>query len=515
MPNIIYDMEFRRRFSVNPYKSLVLPLGEYDCHKDWINSSRGNPYPLLEEGSVLTENIGGGKYTITNGSAEKGTLSRMLGLHFPFATYEMTYDFIEANAPGGAGFRIFIKNGAELRILAGNANGKVKITCNALLNENLEQSTYFETGIEFAKGMKLIVSFRGNYADIYLDNGSHPQLAGVLEVPGFENICMYETYMNTYAAVVSELDPGESASFSAKFYLDGGISQADTRCVCYEDGSPVIENGRVFVTFSARMEAGGFQGVASWNPTTSDIRMEGAIFFDAGDGRLCGDVATSLVYDRREKVWLLWACSFSHGHILCHGTSGSDLRFGINVLDVELMPVEKYDGNGNPSVSDDCSFFGKCGDEDPDFVYDADRNVWQLAVCRVTEVCPGTNSYRYFMFESDNPFTGYRYVGQTSTQSETGGSIVTIEGEKFLICGAHFDRRSNYYIHPLNNLKEASLLKFDYDDGGFRGWGTVIPYPSGSRMKYYHMTFDRHNGSDFNWSYGNLYVFEADRYSRI
>ena len=29
------------------------------------------------------------------------------------------------------------------------------------------------------------------------------------------------------------------------------------------------------------------------------------------------------------------------------------------------------------------------------------------------------------------------------------------------------------------------------------------------------MTFDRHNGSDYNWSYGNIYVFEADRMNLV
>jgi hypothetical protein len=24
------------------------------------------------------------------------------------------------------------------------------------------------------------------------------------------------------------------------------------------------------------------------------------------------------------------------------------------------------------------------------------------------------------------------------------------------------------------------------------------------------MTFDRHGGSDYNWSYGNIYVYESD-----
>ena len=54
-----------------------------------------------------------------------------------------------------------------------------------------------------------------------------------------------------------------------------------------------------------------------------------------------------------------------------------------------------------------------------------------------------------------------------------------------------------------------SAPKFDYPDGGFRGWGTLMPVKLGSRMRYFWLTFDRHRGSDYNWSYGNLYCFEA------
>ena len=57
--------------------------------------------------------------------------------------------------------------------------------------------------------------------------------------------------------------------------------------------------------------------------------------------------------------------------------------------------------------------------------------------------------------------------------------------------------------------------KFDFDDGGFRGWGTIIPVELGSRMRYFWLTFDRHNGSSYNWSYGNLYCYEADDYKII
>ena len=55
-----------------------------------------------------------------------------------------------------------------------------------------------------------------------------------------------------------------------------------------------------------------------------------------------------------------------------------------------------------------------------------------------------------------------------------------------------------------------SEMKFDYDDGGFRGWGSILPIKLGTRERYFLITFDRHCGSTYNWSYGNLYLFEAE-----
>ena len=73
-------------------------------------------------------------------------------------------------------------------------------------------------------------------------------------------------------------------------------------------------------------------------------------------------------------------------------------------------------------------------------------------------------------------------------------------------CGNGFQKRANYRIYTKDGMITP---QFDFDDGGFRGWGTIIPVELGSRTRYFWLTFDRHNGSDFPWSYGNWYCFEA------
>ena len=147
-------------------------------------------------------------------------------------------------------------------------------------------------------------------------------------------------------------------------------------------------------------------------------------------------------------------------------------------------------------------FEGFSGDEDPDFFYDEKSNKWFMAICRTN---PETKDYSYLFFESERPFDGYRYLGKGEDGAETGGSFVKIDGEQYFICGNDYHKTSDYRVYSKSGMQN---LKFNYPDGGFRGWGTVIPIKQTSRTRYYHLTFDRHNASNYNWSYGNLYGFE-------
>ena len=112
-------------------------------------------------------------------------------------------------------------------------------------------------------------------------------------------------------------------------------------------------------------------------------------------------------------------------------------------------------------------------------------------------------------FSSNDPFSGYKYIGKGYEGAETGGSFVRIDGKRYFICGNDFNVTSDYRIYSDDGMQNA---RFDYPDGGFRGWGTLMPIKLGSRTRYFWLTFDRHNASDYNWSYGNIYCFEADKF---
>jgi len=533
----IYEMKFRRRFSINPYKSLRMKLGEMSCQKNWVDDRRGDPYPVLEtnehDGAVLSESLPLARYRVENRSGETLRKARLLGQHFPYATYEVTMDELSADEASGMGVRIMAsgEEGSDydrtdepcLYIMAVRGANCMRIVKRISVGGVMTGEEVVDSGIGYTAGMALIVTDRGRFFDVYLKTERKIEAVCTFDVTEMSHILKYNTFVRSTAALFVELADGAAVQGGAEFFLEGGVSHADMKCMRYENGMPIITDGKLFMTLSSRLAAGNFHSVVSWNPSTAELKMEGAMFFDYGDGAWCSDISSSTVYDRKTGLWYVWAAAFSHGHICCHASSFADLRYGINVLDARTMDVENLEEMGEESLATTCGgsvigratltddrlFLGKHGDEDPDLVYDEKRGKWLLGICRVVTDPDGHDRYRYFLFESDDPFEGYTFVDCTRTGENTGGSIIRVGKELYLLCGTG-GGKGRYQLHPLSDLSKCTLMQFDFDDGGWRGWGQLIPVPCGNRTRYVWMTFDRHNGSDYNWSYGNIHVFESD-----
>ncbi|MGN1121802.1 MAG: hypothetical protein ACI4RV_05500 [Eubacteriales bacterium] len=481
--NTVQDTYFARKFSLTLYKNLKLSLGEMSFYKDFVRDRRGDLYPLLESCGAFTETVTDGLYRFR--AADEGAYAvRLIGQHFPYATYEITPESLN----GTLGLCLRQPDGAEARLVFVGKEGRLYV------------DGYPSESEAFAPGMSLIITCRGKNFDIYLKTDGFPKFFRSVCVPAFSDICREKIFTQTAAALYVS---GEVSLRAVRFYMDCGVSQADMRPIRCENGEVLTENGKIYLTVSIRMQEECYQGILSWVPGTSEFALTGALFYDAGDGVWGNDVAASVLYHRKRKCWYLWVCSFCHGHRLAHAVFEGDIRFGVNVVDVTLMPPLPADG-------DDTLFLGKEGDEDPDFLFDETSGKWLMTVCRLKTDESGTN-YRYFLFESEHPFEGYRFVSHAQSGAETGGSIVRDGGGLAFVCGSGFDRRAEYHIYRLPDLSSYRLMQCDYDDGGFRGWGTVIPLTLGSRRRLFWLTFDRHNASDYTWSYGNLYCFEGVR----
>ncbi len=462
--------EFKRKFSLSMYKNLQLSMAEMSFSKDFINDTRGDLYPLLARDEDCGETVEEHSYCVVGGEAR-----RYFCQYFPYATYEA-----EAVVRGGhVGFAFVLPN-TETEIIL--EEEQVIFRCGGR-----EEAVPTEPGCSDT----LIVSCRPGAFDIYRRYDGKCSFVHTFSAPEFADANDERLFRDGYVALIA----ADCMVFAVSSYIDNGVSIADIRPIRYENGEVMVENGKIYLTASIRMQAEMFQGIFSWVPGTAEIALTGALFYDSGDGKWCGDVAASLLWHREQKRWLLWVCAFSHGHILGHASFEGDVRHGVNVVDITLM-------EHSTETDDRSAFVGFQGDEDPDFFYDAEKDLWTMAICRLE---PG-KGYCYHYFTSNDPFDGYRFLGHGYSGAETGGSFVRVNGKTHFVCGNDFNQTSNYRIYDADGMAEA---KFNFPDGGFRGWGTVIPVKQGTRTRYYWLTFDRHRGSDYNWSYGNFYCFEG------
>ena len=476
------DANFKRRFSINYYRNLTLKLGEMSFFKDWVNAAgRGDPYPTTYSSGSFTERTGDSKYTVSfSGESE---VHRLLGAYFPWASCDVDIESMSS----------------ETGLYISSPIGDVSVTLlsdGKLLFVSPNSELFFDTKI--SAPTTLSFEFRNRGVSIYEISGAKQKFITDFKDEFLTELTRSDILADTKMNLLLRGSAGKSVISRVEWYIHAGISQADIRPIRYEDGTPIIERGRVFFTATARFFEYKYQVVLSWNPTLCDFKLEGAILFESGDGYLLDDVASSLIYDRNAGFWRIAMCSFSRGHIIGRGVSHSDPRFGINVIDINLVPPAEKD-------ADRYDLFGFDGDEDPDMIYVDGR--WYFAVCR-----PEEDGYHYYHFVSRD-LESFEFVARTEGTEKTGGLYVRAEDGIYFVCGSDFKKRAVYDVYTLDNLSTPVMnLTPDYDDGGFRGWGSVMMLPCGSRYRYYWVTFDRHLGSSFNWSYGNVYVFESEMF---
>ncbi len=477
------NVVFKRLFSVNLRKKLRIRLAEMSLENDFTITDRGNLYPVISQSQNVTEKIENGVYCVNGGQTR-----RLICEHFPFAEY--SFNILDLS--GKAGFSFYnTENEEMIDVFIESISGKYRA-----LYTSGKQTFLTETEIP-AEAQTVSFGTRGSAVDIYYGINGHFNYAGSIDIPALADACGYPFTFK--ALFFCEAECFRTDKIEA--YLDNGSALADMKPIRYTDGSTMLVDGRIFFTMSSRLGSGGYQSVISWLPGTCEFKLEGVIFFDINSKRkISGDIASCVLYDKEKDEYLLWMCAFSSGHILGYGKTDSDILHSVSIIDITLM--ERKDG------SSETEFYALEGDEDPDFYFDTEKGKWYLSICR-TRNFGDRRTYSYVKFESDNPFSGYIYYGATEKTGETGGMTALIDNKRYFMCGAEMSAVSKYRIYDADTLTMLAEAEYDYPDGGFRGWGTMFPINSGNRQRIIQFTFDRVLGSDFNWSYGNLYVFEA------
>lgn len=480
---------FHRKFSRNLYKEKRMNLCSMTFSNRLLNP-RGDLYPVTSQSGEYSEDFSNGNYIFS--SKGLSHISRLMGGLFPYSTYEVK--MYEIPSCGRCGFAFdHVRDSVIVCLVFKNGKADIEFTRNGRVEIVLQNT-------DFSCSDSLMVTLHhGKYFDIYKKSGEYISFLCKITCDELAYTTDRKTAQNSTASLYLETDGASMQVGNVSSFIDCGVGQADIKPIKYEDGTPIIENGRVYLTYTSRYETEMVQQVMSWKYDTCEFNLEGIILFDCGDGKLCGDVASSLIYDRNSRLWRIWMCCFSHGHVLGYSEFKGDVRFGISTVKVCPMETKKD--------TQRTEFFGFDGDEDPDFYYDENEKMWYLAVCRLN---PKSGSYCYYLFSSDSPSKNFSFVSQSVGTETTGGSFVLYHGKRYFVCGARFGEKSRYEVYACHDFSKSSTLKFDYPDGGFRGWGSIFPVSNAGGEKYKHITFDRINASDYNWSYGNIYVFEAE-----
>ena len=287
----------------------------------------------------------------------------------------------------------------------------------------------------------------------------------------------------------------------ARASLSAGIGQADVRFVTTgRDNQLYMEGSRAFFTFSARA-FGAYQAVASFDPSLFDVRLEGVILFDYGDGQLRNDLASHLFYDDVDGFWKGYASNFSTGS----DALGKRAEGGLNAVWSERNPLHGL------VVMRAKSLGLKGMNEDPCATWDAERREWSLLVSEFTP-----EGIRAAMHRSREWDRGFRPVAGPVKQDSTGTTITRVGGVRYCLSGSA-DRACYVYSYP--DLLMRGKLHFDFppwnDDTCRNGrvWPCLAELPVGYPFRYILLTMDRANFPGMpkpNWTYGALCLYGAN-----
>ena len=281
--------------------------------------------------------------------------------------------------------------------------------------------------------------------------------------------------------------------------LSPGIGQADMRCVTYEDGSPLFKDGRLWILMTVR--GGGLphpmQGIYSLNPSVFDIRFEGIILYDRGDGLLRNDLASSIIYDRKKNQWRGLTTGFSS-----YGDPEKKEKKQILTVQSSRSPLQGLSiMKAKPVILPNAS-------EDPQIIYDQEAEKWRVLAC-----AKGGAGFPATLYESDKWDGPYKIIAGPVGVNSTGCLLQKIGQKRYALFGSA-DRKVYIYTYP--DLKPAGQLRMHLppwnEKTGTRIWPNVIPLPEGYPAPYIALMMDRLNFPGMkgaNWTYGAMYLYHA------
>jgi hypothetical protein len=464
---------------------------ELDLMHPTIGTPAGEPKVEIHEG----------KLRIT--ATEASRADRWVGGFNPFASYDLLLEKFSGSGRVGMLFRDSDQENhlsASLVVSSGTCSsirwgvvkdGKEVARMDYPLPDGVKPAFPLRLRVQMlAVGVNLFLESKGqSHLIAYPDFSDHFELRQKSAMRKFE-FCLHTDLQAGASVVIEEMTAA----------LSPGCGQADIRAITRPDGEPLIDEGRLWFTMTVRGRGlpHPLQGVFSMNPSVFDIKFEGIIVFDTGDGMLRNELASHLFYDEASKEWRGWTVGFSaYGNdakgaqkAVLAVSSTRDPRKGFSIM--RAKPVGLPPGMH----------------EDPHGIFDAEAGKWRMLLAE------HAGKFRASMWESDAWDHGYKRISGPVEMDSTGTSIAKVGAKRYAMFGSA-DRK--VYVRTYPDLEPAGELNIHlppWNDGhGTRIWPNVIPLPEGYPAPYIALMMDRVNFPGMpkqNWTYGALYLYHGN-----
>lgn len=433
-----------------------------------------------------------------NSKGELSESSTWFGGFNPFATYSMECGSL--NGEGMIGFEFADANKEERLIIVIVFQDERMNDIRLIVRKKGELITdesimTVEPGSHSMTGRKVLLQCYGSGMTLFAGSTSIPTVIGQTDINQFIDI-REKRYLKLFQSnLYVHLYRGRIGVRDIRSEFSTGLGQADIRAITFKDGSPILEQGRLWYTMSIRGRAlpHHIQGVFSMSPSLFDVKLEGIIVFDRNDGLLRNEISSHIFYDEEEKIWRGLTTGFSafafpekeKKQILAI-ESKQDPRFGFSVMKARPM--------------------GIIGDiEDSHILFDDSAQKWRLLTCE------NLDGYKAVLMESETWDANYRRIAGPVQHNSTGTSIHQIGKEWYCFSGSS-EREIFIYSYP--DLKEVGILKMDLppwnESSRTRVWPNVFSLPEGYSTRYIALMMDRFNYPNIqgpNWTYGALYLY--------
>ncbi len=440
----------------------------------------------------------------TTGEADASTL-RWVGGFNPFATYDLVLDEFQGSGSVGLAFVNSSRNdslGAMLRFEEGKP---VAITWKVQIDGRVAMEEEWKVPAELGnRSLTLRAQMSAVGVNLFLESAGRTHMLGFSDFAQHLDLRERARIQEMDFAIRADLSAKSQIKFSgATASFSPGTGQADIRAVTDEEGTPLLDDGRLWFTMTLRGRAlpHPLQGVFSMNPSVFDLRFEGVIVFDMNDGLLRNDLASHLFRDSETGLWRGWTTGFSaldgagraEVKTILAISSTRDPRRGFSIMQARPIGITG-------------------AHEDPHGVYDKESGKWRLLMCEHDK------KYRASMWESDQWDRGYSRIAGPVEMDSTGTLIQRLGGKRYALFGSA-DRK--IYIRNYPDLSPAGELNVELppwnDKNGTRIWPNVIPLPEGYPAPYIALMMDRVNFPGMpkpNWTYGALYLYHGHPVNR-